>query len=85
MTSPFLIDQRFAVNAATNTLKDRQSGTVERLEPRQMKLLCALAERQGQLVERSDLITRLWGDHGGADDAITQAVCKESRNAGYSR
>lgn len=80
--SPFLINDRYLVDAETNTVEDRQLGLPTRVEPRHMKLLCMLAQHEGKLVERSKVITELWNDYGGADDALTQAISFLRRTLG---
>lgn len=46
-----------------------------RLEPKVMDVLCALAERPGEVVPRQDLIDRVWGVHFGGDESLTRSVC----------
>jgi len=44
------------------------------LEPKVMQVLCALAERQGSVVTRDDLIALVWAKSFGADESLTRAV-----------
>ena len=74
MTADFIINERFVVRVSTNVVEDREAGGSVRMEPRHMKVLCSLAAQEGQLVERQTLITELWQNYGGADDALTQAI-----------
>ncbi len=62
----------------------RRGGRVERLEKLPMELLTLLAERQGQLVTRAEILERLWGRDVfvDADAAINTAVRKVRRALG---
>ncbi|MEP7129889.1 MAG: winged helix-turn-helix domain-containing protein [Sphingomicrobium sp.] len=44
------------------------------LQPKVIDVLCALAERQGEVLSRSDLIDRVWGKEFGADESLTRAI-----------
>jgi DNA-binding winged helix-turn-helix (wHTH) protein len=46
-----------------NCYELRRSGRVIKLEKLPMELLILLAEAQGQLVKREQIIQRLWGDN----------------------
>ena len=50
---------------------DRQS---ERVEPQPMKVLIALADKQGKVVTRDELIERCWNGRIVGDDVINRAV-----------
>ncbi len=45
------------------------------LEPKVMDVLCALAERRGDVVPRTELIDRVWGVRYGGDESLTRAIC----------
>lgn len=70
----FIINERFLVNPALNTIHDTMGGTEIRLEPRIMQLLVVLCTHRGKLVSREELITEIWQDYGGGDDGLTQAI-----------
>jgi TolB-like protein/DNA-binding winged helix-turn-helix (wHTH) protein/Flp pilus assembly protein TadD len=59
----------------------RRRGRVERLEKLPMELLILLAQRQGQLVTRAQIVERLWGKDVfvDADAAVNTAVRKVRR------
>ena len=61
-----------------NSYELRKSGRVIKLEKLPMELLILLAERQGQLVTREQIIQRLWGDNVFVDtrQGINTAVRK---------
>ena len=48
----------------------------ERLEPKAMAVLVHLADRPGQVVARSALLSAVWGDVVVGDDSLTQVVIK---------
>src|SRR5216117_2950972 len=62
----------------------RRGGRVEKLEKLPMELLTLLAERRGQLVNRAEILERLWGKDVfvDADAAINTAVRKVRRALG---
>lgn len=72
--SSFYINDRFLVNSALNLVTDEPAQAPTRLEPRQMKLLCLLAVHAGELVSRERIISEIWDDYGGGDEALSQAI-----------
>lgn len=62
----------FAVEPSRNLIKygDNQFS----IEPRIMDVLCALAERQGEVIARTDLIERLWDVKFGGDESLSRAI-----------
>lgn len=70
----FEIDQRFEVDRSGNTVYDRQRGIRHRLEPRLMRLLCLLADNEGQVVSRETIIKEIWDDYPGAGDGLNQGI-----------
>lgn len=46
----------------------------ERLEPKVMAVLVALAERPGRTWKREDLIDRVWGKGDAGDESLTRAI-----------
>src|SRR4051812_39390828 len=57
----------------------REVGTgsqAERLEPRVMQALVALAERPGDVISRDVLLERCWGGRIVNDDAINRCMTK---------
>lgn len=61
-------------DAASNEL--RRDGTRRRLEPKTMDVLFCLAERQGEVVGREELLARVWPGVVVGDEVLTQAVIK---------
>jgi TolB-like protein/DNA-binding winged helix-turn-helix (wHTH) protein len=45
-----------------------------RLEPKVMEVLCALADRPGEVISRQELIDQVWGVEHGADESLTRAI-----------
>jgi DNA-binding winged helix-turn-helix (wHTH) protein len=74
MNQPFVLNNRFVVNPALNSLNDQIMGQDTRLEPRLMNVLCFLAVNAGQLVSRQQLIKEVWNDYGGADEGLNQVI-----------
>lgn len=50
------------------------AGSTERIQPQNLKVLIALAQKRGQLVSRDDLIRRCWDDRVIGDDVINRAI-----------
>jgi DNA-binding winged helix-turn-helix (wHTH) protein/TolB-like protein len=59
-------------------------GRVVKLEPLQMKLLLALAERPGQVVPTQDLLDTVWRDLVVTPNSVYQAVAQLRRQLGDS-
>lgn len=74
MDNQFVINKRFRVNEAVNTVTDLETGTETRLEPRLMKLIMLLTAHKGQVVTRQQIITDIWDDYGNADEGLSQAI-----------
>jgi DNA-binding winged helix-turn-helix (wHTH) protein len=74
LQTPFVINKRFIVNPALNSLLDQETNKELRIEPRLMDVLCFLAASQNQLVTREQMIQELWNDYGGADEGLNQAI-----------
>ncbi len=50
------------------------NGSTERIQPQNLKVLIALAQRRGQLVGRDELIRRCWDGRVIGDDVINRAI-----------
>lgn len=50
------------------------NGTVERLQPQNLKVLLALARQRGKIVTRDELIKRCWEDRIVGDDVINRSI-----------
>lgn len=70
----FIINSRFIIDPAINSIKDNESDKTIRLEPRLMYILCLLADNESKLVTREELIKKIWNDYGGADEGLNQAI-----------
>lgn len=44
------------------------------LQPKVIDVLCALVDRHGEVVSRTELIDRVWGKEFGADESLTRAI-----------
>src|SRR4051794_19327589 len=55
------------------------------LQPKVIDVLCALAERHGEVLSRSDLIDRVWGKEFGADESLTRAISQLRKAFGDTR
>ncbi len=62
----------FQVYPSRNLLKRGDDRFV--VEPRIMDVLCTLAEHQGSVVTRAELIERHWASRFGGDESLTRAV-----------
>src|SRR6187401_3783405 len=60
------------------------SGAVT-LQPRIVDVLCALAERQGEVLSRTDLIDQVWGVEHGGDESLTRAISQLRKAFGDTR
>ena len=56
------------------------------LEPKVMEVLAALAQRPGEVVEREELLRRIWGSRAAvADEPLTRCIAELRRVLGDSR
>ena len=69
-----LINDHFDVDPLRNEITDKQTGKVNRVEPRLMKLLCFLAEHEGKALSRKMIVKEIWNDYPGGDEGLYQAV-----------
>lgn len=74
LKTQFVINNRFIIDPATNSVRDNVKQKSSRLEPRLMGVLCYLAAKKGQLVTRVELIKEIWDNYGGADEGLNQAI-----------
>jgi DNA-binding winged helix-turn-helix (wHTH) protein len=67
--------------------RNRVSGPGEEsaLQPKVIDVLCALAERHGEVVSRSELIDAVWGKEFGADESLTRAISQLRKVFGDAR
>ncbi len=70
----FIINNRFTAHSLRNEVIDKETGQKPRLEPRLMKLLCKLAEQQGEVVKREFINREIWADYPGANEGLNQAI-----------
>ena len=68
------------VNPAT--LRIRRDGQVERVEPKTMQVLLAMARRAGEVVTREALEGQVWAGRVVSHDAVTNTVAKLRRALG---
>jgi DNA-binding winged helix-turn-helix (wHTH) protein/TolB-like protein len=55
------------------------------LQPKIIDVLCALADRQGQVLSREALIDQIWGVEFGADESLTRAISQLRKVFGDTR
>src|ERR1700678_4349019 len=70
----FIINNRFTADSLRSEIFDKETKQKNRLEPRLMKLLCILAERQGGGVKREFILKEIWDDYPGANEGLNQAI-----------
>lgn len=69
-----LINDRFDVDRLRNEVTDKQTGKVNRVESRLMKLLCLLAEHEGKAITREMIVKEIWNNYPGGDEGLNQAI-----------
>ena len=73
---------QFLVLTAANEIAFLENGAIrhrQKLEPRLMEVLQLLMEGKGQVVSREHLISEVWGDYGGGEEGLIQAISKLRR------
>ncbi len=69
-----VINDRFIVDVDRAELTDRSTGGHVHLEPRFLRVMQILMEQNGQTVSRETLVEAVWGNYGGGDEGLTQAI-----------
>ena len=59
-----------------------RNGADHRIDPRLMSLLLRLHERPNRVIKREELITDVWAQEEGSDEALTQAISRLRRLLG---
>ena len=70
----FILQSRYQIRPAVNSVTDILLQTEIRIEPRLIKILCILAKHPGQLVTRDKLVADVWNDYGGGEAGLTHAI-----------
>lgn len=73
MTTPFKVDSWW-IDPSDNQARHVDSGMIRSLEPRLMRLLCALATSPGRVVDRDSLIENVWPRVVVNENSLTRAV-----------
>jgi Transcriptional regulatory protein, C terminal len=78
MSTPALFCRFGAFSLDVGQFELRRGGRTVRLERQAVELLILLVERRGQLVSRSEIVSRLWGDAVfiDVDTGVNTAVSK---------
>lgn len=71
--APFALS---GVHISPGTLQIEQAGRTDTLEPRVMQVLVALAQAEGQIVTREELIERCWQGRVVGEDALNRALSR---------
>nr|WP_272914666.1 winged helix-turn-helix domain-containing protein [Aurantiacibacter rhizosphaerae] len=64
----------FQIDPSRNLIRDEDR--FFRIEPRVMDVLCSLAQRQGEVVTRRQLIDMHWGSQFSGDESLTRAISR---------
>ena len=59
--------------------------TSSRVQPKSMDVLLCLAEANGEVVERDELLRQVWGDRAVSDEPLTRCIGELRRSLGDSR
>ncbi len=70
----FIINDRFIADINRNMVFDKKENIETRLEPRLVRLLCTLVDKQGEVVTRELLIKEIWNNYLGANEGLSQAI-----------
>lgn len=73
MTTPFRVDDWW-IDPSDNQARHHGTGATRSLEPRLMRLLCALATSPGRVIDRDSLIERVWPRVIVNENSLTRAV-----------
>ena len=59
-----------------------RNGADHRIDPRLMSLLLRLHKRSNRVIKREELLTDVWAEEEGSDEALTQAISRLRRLLG---
>ncbi|MEO0974718.1 MAG: winged helix-turn-helix domain-containing protein, partial [Pseudomonadota bacterium] len=62
-----------------------QDGEIRRVQPKSMDVLLCLAEANGELVERDEILRRIWGERWVSDEPLTRCIGELRRALGDRR
>lgn len=71
------ISDQLVISFDTNeiiTMSEHTSSIRTKVEPRIMQVLQILIKNSPEVVSREQLITEVWDNYGGADDALNQSI-----------
>ena len=75
----YMLGNQFVVHPSTNQIVDcygSQMGNPTKIEPKVMEVLQLLASYAGTVVKKTQLVAQVWGEYGGGEDALVQAISK---------
>lgn len=64
----------FQINPDERSVKNTQSGAIQKLEPKTMAVLHLLIEREGQVVERDEFMQTVWGGRFTVEESLTRCI-----------
>jgi DNA-binding winged helix-turn-helix (wHTH) protein len=62
-----------------------RDGEERRVQPKSMDVLMCLADADGHVVERDELLTKIWGDRWVSDEPLTRCIGELRRALGDRR
>lgn len=72
MNRRFTINNKFLVDPARNIVAF--DGVEHKVEPRIIAVLAALCHGHGKVIDRKDLVEKIWNNYGSADEGLSQAI-----------
>ena len=75
----FALGEQFTVQAPFNRVLIRngeETITSIKIEPKAMQVLQLLADADGAVVYKNKMVTEIWEEYGGGEDALVQAISK---------
>ena len=74
MQKDFYINDQFLVKPGTNLLIDGLVSRISKVDPGIMRLLCMLAEHNGKMVLKEELMAAVWHDNSGSEETLDHAI-----------
>ncbi len=87
LSDTFALGENLIVNADTheiNHIRNDMVYAIYKIEPKMMEVLSLLAQAEGQVVPKQQLVEQVWGAYGGGEDALTQTISKLRKALGDS-
>lgn len=69
-----ILNKSYLLDFEQNEVTTLENGKRRKVEPRLMRLLAILAKNKGRVVERNQLIQKIWGNYNSGEKLLTHSI-----------